>query len=418
MKHLQNLLILFAVFVLVPSSTLPAGDWPQYRGPKQDGISTESLKLKWGPKGPPLVWTTKTNTGFSSFTVCEGRVFTQVVRDIDGRPREVCLALDADTGKELWVADIGLGKGYSGGGPGDGPRSTPTINDGLVYLFSPDMVVYCVDAATGKPVWKRDLIEQNKGRNIKWRSAASVVIDGDLVFVGGGGPGQSLLALDKKTGRVVWKAHDVRVTHSTPIVATIHGQRQVIFFLQSGLLSVNADNGKKLWHFEFPFNVSTAITPLVCGDIVYCSAGYGVGGAACRITKRAGLFKAQELWYISGNKQVANHWSTPIYKDGHLYGIFCFKKFKTGPLKCVELTTGKVKWEEPGFGQGNVTLAGDRLLALTDYGDLVLVEATPNKYEELSRFKALNGKCWSTPTLSNGRIYVRSTTEGKCFEVK
>ena len=105
-------------------------------------------------------------------------------------------------------------------------------------------------------------------------------------------------------------------------------------------------------------------------------------------------------------------------KDGHLYGIFCFKKFKTGPLKCIELATGKIKWEQAGFGQGNVTLVGDRLVALTDYGDLVLVEATPKKYTELARTKALEGKCWSTPSPSDGKIYIRSTTEAKCIEAK
>lgn len=401
---------------LVSAAAVHGGDWAQYRGPKQDGISTEDIKPDWGPGGPRVLWTVPANTGFSSLAICAGRAFTQVVREIDGRPREICLALDAATGKELWFADIGLGKGYSGGGDGDGPRSTPTISDGMVYLFTPEMVVHCVDAATGKHIWVHDLIEENEGRNIGWRSAASAVVDGDLVFVGGGGPGQSLLALDKKTGEVVWKGQDEIVTHSTPIVATIHGRRQVIFFLKSGLLSLAVADGRQLWRFDFPFNVSTAITPVVSGDIVYCSAGYGVGGGACRVVKRGDGFTAKELWYISGNKQVANHWSTPVCKDGYLYGMFCFKKFKNGPLKCVELATGKIMWEQPGFGQGNVTLVGDRLLALTDYGDLAVVEARPQAYKEIARTKAIKGKCWSTPSLSDGRVYLRSTSEAKCLK--
>ena len=158
------------------------------------------------------------------------------------------------------------------------------------------------------------------------------------------------------------------------------------------------------------------IEQVVSGDIVYCSVGYGVGGGACKIVKRGDGFTAEELWYIPGNKLLANHWSTPVCKDGYLYGIFCFKKFKTGPLKCVELATGKIKWEQPGFGQGNVILVGDRLLALTDYGDLVVVEAAPAAYKELARTKAVEGKCWSTPSLSNGMIYVRSTTEATCLK--
>ena len=396
--------------------TVHADDWIQYRGPNGHGISTEDVKPGWGADGPQVVWKVPVNSGFSSFAICDGRALTQVVREIDDTPREICLALDAATGKELWIADIGLGKGYSGGGKGDGPRSTPTVSDGMVYLFSPEMVVYGLDATTGKRVWVRDLLKENAGRNISWRSAASAVVDGDLIFVGGGGPGQSLLGLDKKTGAVVWKGHDEIATHSTPVVATIHGRRQVIFLLKSGLLSLSTEDGKQLWRFDFPFSTSTAITPVVSGDIVYCSAGYGVGGGACRVVKRGDSFAAEELWFIPGNKLLANHWSTPVCKDGYLYGIFCFKKFKTGPPKCVELATGKIKWEQPGFGQGNVILVGESLLVLTDYGDLVVVEAAPAAYKELARTKAVAGKCWSTPSLSNGMIYLRSTTEATCLK--
>ena len=203
----------------------------------------------------------------------------------------------------------------------------------------------------------------------------------------------------------------------TPVVATIHGQRQVIFYLTSGLLSLSTKDGKALWCFPFKFSTSSAISPVVSGDIVYCSAGYGIGGGACKITKEEGGFTADELWVIPGNKLVANHWSTPVCKDGYLYGMFCYKRFKTGPLKCVELATGKIKWETPGFGQGNVILVGDRLLALADDGQLVVVEAKPTAYREIARTKAVTGKCWSTPAFSDGRIYVRSVTEGVCLDV-
>jgi outer membrane protein assembly factor BamB len=214
----------------------------------------------------------------------------------------------------------------------------------------------------------------------------------------------------------VWKGHDEKITHATPVVATIQGERQVIFFLQSGLLSVSAKEGKALWKYPFPYSVSTAISPIVAGDIVYCSAGYGVGSGACRITKEGDTFKATELYRVPGDKLIANHWSTPVVKDGHLYGMFSFKKYGVGPLKCVELATGKIKWEQPGFGAGNVILVGDTIVALTDDGQVVFVEAAPAAYKELSRTKAVGGKCWSTPAYSNGRIYVRSTTEGACLE--
>jgi len=414
-----------AAGALLTGMALAAGaaDWPQYRGPNQDGISGEPAGFAWGAEGPRVLWKTPLKSGFSSFAVSGGRVFTQVARELEGAPRESCLALDAATGKELWCAPLAGGK-YDGSGNaglpenkgGDGPRSTPAVSDGRVYVFTPDLAIHCLDAADGRKVWERNLVKQHAGRNIGWNNAASAVVDGRLVFVGGGGPGESLLALDKATGEVVWKAHNERITHATPVAATLHGVRQVIFFLQSGLLAVSASDGRELWRFPFRYNVSTAISPVVAGDIVYCSAGYGVGGGACRITRNGDGFAAVELWKIPGDKLVANHWSTPVYHDGHLYGMFSFKNYGVGPLKCVELATGKVKWEKPGFGAGNVILVKDKLLALADDGRLAVVEAVPDAFKEVASVKAVGGKCWTTPAFSDGRIYVRSTTEGACLE--
>jgi len=396
-----------------------ASDWPLYRGPHQDGISSEKINIQWSGS-PRVVWRKETNTGFSSFAISDGKVFTQVVRDIQGEPREICLALDASDGNELWIANIAKGEFTGGGdtaGGGDGPRSTPTINDGKVFLLTPDLVVHCLSEKTGKLIWKRDLMQQHHGRNIGWNSAASVAIDGNLVFVAGGGPGESILALNKNTGAVVWKTGDERITHSTPVVATIRGQRQVIFFMQSGLVSVEPKTGKLLWKYPFRYNVSTAISPVISGDIVYLSAGYDVGSAAIRIEKQGNRFTASKLWFSPGNEPVVNHWSTPVCKDGFLYGMFGFKQFKNGPMKCVELATGKVKWSHPGYGQGNLILVGDRLVALAEDGNLVIVEANPDSYKEISRTRAFQDKCWTTPAFADGKIYVRSIREGICFDV-
>ncbi len=420
MRTVRAVVLVLGVSFFLQTVLCDAADWPMYRGPNQDGVSAEKGDIQWSGDGPKVVWRKPTKTGFSSFVVSGGKVFTQVVREIEGKSREICLALDAATGRELWFADIAKGEGYSGGdtaGGGDGPRSTPTVNGGNVYLLTPDLVARCLDADTGRLIWKRDLMKQNHGRNIGWNSAASVAIDGNLAFVAGGGAGESMLALDKNTGKVVWKSGDERITHSTPVVATIHEQRQVIFFMQSGLVSVDAASGKFLWKFPFHFSVSTAISPVVCGDIVYLSAGYGVGSAACRIEKQGDGFTATELWFSPGNEPVVNHWSTPVCKDGYLYGMFGFKQFKKEPMKCVEVATGKVKWSQPGFGQGNVILVGSRLVALTDYGDLVIVEATPDAYHEIARTKAFHDKCWTTPAFADGKIYVRSISQGICFDV-
>ena len=411
--------------VLLCGVALPAMavDWPQYVGPNFNRSTPERIQKVFPAGGPKQVWRVPVTDGFSSFTVSDGKAFTLVLRDYQGAPRETLIALDANSGKELWAQPLGpikLNDGGEQGTPdnkgGDGPRSTPSVSGNRVYVMSAKLVLSCFDAAAGTPVWSHDLVKEFAGRNISWQNAASPLIEGDLIFVGGGGEGQSLMAFNKVDGKVAWKAHDEKITHATPTAATILGQRQIIFFTQSGLVSVTPESGKLLWKHPFQYKISTAASPVAAGDMVYCAAGYGVGATAVKITKEGSAFKATQLWITSGNKPVANHWSTPVYHNGHLYGMFSFKEYGTGPMKCVELATGKVKWEQPNFGAGNVILVGETVLALSDKGELVTVETNPNQYKEISRAKVVTGKCWSSPTVANGRIYVRSTKEAVCLD--
>ena len=401
-----------------------AADWFQYRGPAVDGIAQERIQCALPAGGPKCVWRAPTPAGFSSFAIAGGQAFTLVRRDLEGAPAEVCLALDGSSGRELWAVRVGSAK-YPGGGDsgtednkgGDGPRSTPAAAGGRVYIYSSDMVLHCLDAASGKPVWTKDIIREFGGENLKWNSAMSPVLDGGLVFVAGGGSGQSMIAFNQKTGAVAWKTGNEKLTYATPALATLHGTRQVIFMMESGLVAVEAATGKPLWKFGFPFRVATGCSPVVAGDVVFCTAGYEIGGAACQVSRSGGSFAAKEIWRVKGDQPLGSLWSTPVQKDGYLYGMLSFKRFGRGPLKCVDLKTGAVKWEQEGFGAGQVMLAGDYLVALSDAGDVVVIEPSPEHYQERARFKALSGKCWSSPGLSQGRLYVRSTKEGACFDL-
>lgn len=401
-----------------------AADWPQYRGPATAGVSGEKVLAAWPAEGPRCLWRAPTPAGFSSFAVSGGKVFTVVARDFGGVLSETCVALEADSGKELWARPTGLAK-YQGGGDsgtddnkgGDGPRSTPAVNAGRVFVYSSDLVLHCLDAASGEPRWKHDVVAEFAGKNIGWKSALSPLLDGDRLYVAGGGAGQSMLAFNQASGAVVWKSGSEAITHATPVLATIQGVRQVIYLMQSGMVAVEAASGKELWKFPFPYRTCTGCSPVVAGDIVFCTAGYEIGGAACQIVKTTEGFTAQELWRVKGNTPLGGLWSTPVAKDGCLYGMISFKQFGRGPLKCVDLKTGAVKWEQPGFGAGQVVLAGQYLLALADDGQLALVDAAPEAYHELARIKVLPGKCWNSPALSNGRLYVRSTKEGACFDL-
>ena len=409
--------LLLLSFCIVNS--LSASEWSQYSGPSGDRISPESVGLtSWPAAGPKVIWKTEATSGHSSFAVGGGRAATLVTRD----GQETCLVLAAHTGKELWGKpvtpakyDVGGNAGARDNKGGDGPRSTPAIYNGKIYVYSSQLQLVCFDAATGDEAWRVDVQKAHGGRLIRWQSAASPVIDGDLVFVPGGGGGQAMLAFDKNSGKKVWAAGDDQMTHATPVVAEILGTRQVIFFTQEGLASFATETGKNLWRQNFPFKVSTAASPVVHGDIVYCSAGYGVGAGACQVSKNGASFSSTMIWRKNG--KLPNHWSTPVVKDGHLYGMFSFKEYGKGSLKCVDIRTGEEKWAKPGYGAGNVILSGDLVIALSDAGDLALVKASSDKYQEVARANMLKGKCWTTPVLSDGRIYARSTTEAVCVDV-
>ena len=399
--------LLCASFLCLPGKASFAESWSAYRGESGDGISNETVT------GTALKvdWKVPTPNGFSSFVIADGRVLTIIAE----KKQAFLIALDQKTGREGWRAQLGSteynGGGGSAGAPGnrggDGPRSTPTLDGNVVYTYDAHLALRCHDARNGKLIWQRDIASEYDGQTLKWSSGSSPVVDGDLVFVCGGGSGKAILAFDKKTGKEAWGTADEQITHATPTVATINGQRQLITIMQSGLVSVDVKSGRELWRAKFPYSVSTAASPVVSDRMVYCSAGYGVG---------AGMFEVgpgnsvREVWFKSN--ELMNHWSTPIAKDGYLYGLYEFKKYGKAPLQCVEMATGEIMWKERGFGPGNCILVGDRLVVLSDAGELAIVEAVPDEYREIARKKVIEGKCWSTPAIADGKIFVRSTIEG------
>jgi outer membrane protein assembly factor BamB len=401
---------------------LVAADWPQYRGVNVDGRTPEKIAEVWPAGGLKALWRVPTTSGFSTFSVGDSRCYTLMARELDGAKREVCVAFDAATGRELWSAALGSAK-YDGGGDsgvddnkgGDGPRSTPTLGEGAVYVLGAHLGLWRIEAGTGKILWSKDLVKEHGARPISWQSAASPILDGGALYLCSGAEGGALMALRPADGGIIWKGENDKMTHATPVPVTIHGVRQVVFFTQTGLVSAEARSGQVLWRYPFRYSVSTAASPVVAGEIVYCTAGYGVGSAAVRVVKDGAGWAAKEMWRVADNR-VANHWSTPVLRDGYLYGMFGFKEYGRCALKCVELATGKEVWAKGDFGPGGVILVGDKLLALGDRGQLVLAAAEPKGYRELARMQAVSGKCWNHATFSGGRVFARSTTEGVCLD--
>jgi outer membrane protein assembly factor BamB len=396
-----------------------AADWPQYRGPSGDGSTPDKIATTWAA-APKTLWKVPGGAGFSSFVVAGAKCFT--IEGLDGK--EVLVARNVANGKELWKAELGNAQ-YQGGGNdgtndnkgGDGPRTTPTIAGNVIVTTNADLVLQGHDATSGKPLWKLDLA-QHGARNISWKNAASPLLEGGLIYTAGGGAGESFMALNPATGAIVAKSGDETMTHATPTAATILGTRQIIFFMKSGLVSVEPKTLKELWRAEVKFNVSTAASPVVAGDYVYASVGYGVGAYGFKVAKAGDAWKAEQVMRVPGDKELANHWSTPVHLDGHLYGMFQFKKYGSGPVKAVKLPDGEVKWAKEGFGPGHVVLTNGNVLALSDAGELVVFAAKPDAYAESARAKVLDGKCWTTPVISNGLVFVRSTKEAACIDLR
>lgn len=397
-----------------PSAKGMATEWPQYRGPESDGVTQETIKPWTGDL--KQLWKTPVGDAFGSFAVANGKACLFAKHGAD---QEACFCYDAATGKQLWSTDIDQTSHDHQGG--EGPRTTPAISGDRVYLYSTFLKLVCLNAADGKIVWKHDIDSEYRGQSgtqgiKKWGNAISPLLEGNKIIVAGGGAGATYLAFDAKTGKLLWKSGSDKITHASPTPATILGQRQIIFFMMDGLVSIDPASGRELWRQPFKWNVSTAASPVVGGNIVYCSAGYGVGGGAYEIAKTGAKWAAKTLWETPGKN--INHWTTAVYHDGYLYGLYGFKQFRTEPLKCVNIKTGEEVWSKDGFGQGGLILAGEDLLIQGDQGQLVLVAAKSDGYHELARAQPLAGKAWQMAVVAEGKIFARTTGNGEavCLE--
>jgi outer membrane protein assembly factor BamB len=401
-------------------------DWPQFRGDGR-GISTDRLNTQWVGSITNPVWRVPLTNCLGSLTVKDGRVFTLTRRLVATADREVCVALNATNGVELWAAPVDYAN-YPHGGVGfdDGPRTTPVCDGDSVFVSTSYLKLFRLNATNGDVIWEQDLVDVFGGQVIPWQNCASPVIEDGLLFLNVNCGPDSLVALRTVDGSVAWRSQNEGLTHSTPTLATIHGVRQIIFATQNGLVAVNALDGNLLWRVNYPFTYGTSIgvSPVVYDDMVFISAAhsYGMGSMVARAALSNGTWSATRLWFTNN---PAIHWMTPVVRDGFLYGQFGIQSFDSvnAQLKCVEMRTGLVKWSMNGFGRCATLLVDDHLVSLTERGAVVLVQPSTNAYTELARFTAIPGyhdftnKCWNAPALSNGRLFVRSTAFVAMFDL-
>lgn len=397
-------LVIGILIMLVAGATM-AKDWPQWRGPVRDGISQETgLLASWPAAGPKVLWHAPLGGGFSSMAVADGRVLTEY----QTKEAQWTVALDEKTGQPLWK--VQTGKNFAGSGF-PGPRSTPTVDGKNVYIMSPEGDLFCLKAATGKEIWKTNILTTSGGKNLNWGLATSPLIADGLVLVSGGETKDAVfVALNKKSGKLAWKTQGGSAGYASPIACKIGGKDQVLYFASTGLVSITPKDGKVLWTSPWKTRYDiNATTPIVNGDTVFVGSGYGAG---CMLVKvdMAAKEPATQVWKST---IMRTHFTTPVLIGGYLYG------FDDNILRCVEYQTGKSMWESGEYKKGTLVAAGQMLYVLGEEGNLALIKATPEKLEKVSEVKGILGKrCWTMPVIANGRLYIRDETKLVCLDVK
>jgi outer membrane protein assembly factor BamB len=405
----------------------PAGtaiDWPQWRGPNRDGISSgpgPGLLTAWPKDGPKVLWKKEVGKGYASIVVANGRAYSIFQED---KENEAVVCWDANSGVELWHFRYpSYFKDRTGMG-GDGPRSTPCIDGDRIYTVGGLGAMHCLKTHPktdkGEVVWKKLLIDDFKAEIPRWGVCFSPLVAGDFVYINPGGEdGNSLAALNKFTGAVQWKTGSDPAAYSSPVAATLAGRPQVVFFTAAGLVGVTPDKGEILW--DYPWTTESdvnAATPIIVDDYIFISSGYKRGCALIAIEADAGGGKLQAQ-RVYQNKKMNSHFSTPVFYQDHLYG------FDDNGLRCLAFRDqADILWnfasrsDQGGFSKGTLLVADGHLVILGEHGKLAIASASPAKYEELASFQLTDQKCWTAPSLANGRLYVRDMNHLWCLDVR
>lgn len=385
---------------------LPAAYWTDFRGPGRDGRYGElKIDTHWPAEGPRLLWRQPVGGGYASFVIADGRAFTIEQR----RNQEVVAAYEVETGHELWTH--GWEAEFRESMGGDGPRATPTWHSGRLYALGAQGELRCLNAENGKQVWAVNILNDNQATNITWGMAASPLIVDDKVIVLPGGPaGKSVVAYDKFSGVPIWKVLDDQQAYTSPMLVTLAGKRQILIVSARRAMGLAVEDGALLW--DYPWITEHEINsaqPIVLGENrFFISAGYGHGSAVVEVLSNSQKFSAKTVWE---NTKMKNKFTSSVLENGYLYGL------DEAILACIQADTGQLKWKGGHYGYGQVLIASGHLIVLSESGELALVKATPDGYQELARFQAIEGKTWNHPAISGGRLLVRNANQMACFDL-
>lgn len=389
------------------------GDWPQYRGPRRDGIApAAAIRSDWEKNPLEFVWGPQPiGLGWSSFAVVGDRLYTQEQRGEE----EVVVCYDAATGKQNWLhADTVRFSETLGG---DGPRASPTVADGMVFALGATGRLNCLDAADGAKIWQRDILKDagdgERVKNVEWGMAGSPCVWQNCVYVAPGGKkGRGVIAYDAATGDIVWAAGDSPASYAAPRIETIDGVPHLLVFDADGLKSYDPLTGEILWTFGPWKNQPqvNAAQPIVVGNRVFLSSGYAVGSALLRVGREGDSWTVETVW--QNDNEFKLKFNDAVLHDGYLYGL------DEGILACYAFDTGERQWKRGRYGYGQIILLGDTLVVLAEDGTLAAVKATPDSFEELARVPVLDGKTWNHPAFARGLLFIRNDRQSACLDLR
>lgn len=379
--------------------------WTNFRGPKRDGKYDETtVSTSWPANGPPVIWKQPVGLGHASFAIADGKAYTIEQR----RGQEVVAAYDLGNGRELWAQKWNAEYRDS---TGDGPRATPTWDQGRIYALGATGELRCLDANSGAVIWGKNILSDNQADNLPWAMAASpLIVDDKVIVLPGGTAGKSVVAYNKMSGAPVWKVLNDRQAYVSPMLVQLGGRRQIVVVSSSRVVGLVPEDGALLWSYpwvtEGGINVSQPI--MVDANRFFISSGYRKGGALVEIKGSGSSFTASTIWE---NNNMKNKFNSSVLHNGYIYGL------DEGILSCLDVNTGERKWKDGRYGYGQVLLVGGHLIVTTDQGEVALVRATPNQYSEVARFSALQGQTWNYPAIASGRLLLRNSTEMAAYDI-
>lgn len=414
-----------SVCVAVSASTTLlslAVDWPGWRGLDRTGVSLEKgLLEEWPEGGPKQLWQVEgCGKGFSSVAVADGRIFT--LGRHDGKDAECMIAKSEKDGSDLWATAFGTG-GESNG--------APVVDGDRVYGIGKDGDLACFNVVTGEKLWSKRFDKDFGGKMMSgWGYSECPLIDGDVLLCTPGAREAMIVALDKRTGKEHWRSAAPEDSgdrgqdgagYSSIVISNGAGVKQYVQLTGRGMIGVRASDGKHLWHYNAVANDTANIpTPIVSGDHVFCSTGYGAGAALLKLASDGDGVAAEEVYFLESQK-FQNHHGGMILIDGHIYAGH---KHNEGFPICVKLDTGDVAWggDTRGEGRGSaaITAAGGNLIFRYQSGEVVLIEATPEAYRIKGSFKPTfkEGESWAHPVVANGRLYLREQDKLMCYDLR